>query len=120
MPHHATPASFQPGNKAALGNDKTQRLSTWIDKQLDKPAPTDLKGYEEGMTLRQLLAAQVVDTAVTTKDPNMKLAYVKEIADRTEGKPVQALEHSGADGGPIEVTSLTNAELADIIRKAQS
>lgn len=37
---------------------------------------------------------------------------IKELLDRGFGKPVQALEHSGPDGGPIDLSSATTAELA--------
>lgn len=31
------------------------------------------------------------------------LAAIREIADRLDGKPAQALEHTGADGEPIQI-----------------
>ena len=32
------------------------------------------------------------------------LAAIKEVIDRVDGKAIQALEHTGKDGGPIVVT----------------
>lgn len=37
---------------------------------------------------------------------------IKEVADRTDGKPVQATELSGPDGNPVEV--VTRFKLADL------
>lgn len=34
------------------------------------------------------------------------MVAVKEIGDRLDGKPAQALEHTGPDGGPLVVTWL--------------
>lgn len=31
---------------------------------------------------------------------------IKEIADRTDGKPMQAVEHTGEDGGPVVFTTI--------------
>ena len=83
---------FQKGNKIAKGNDKTIRLSTWIDKALDGDVPTDVSGYDEIISYRQFVAAKMVETTVTTKDPSIRLAYFKEIADRTEGRPSQPVD----------------------------
>lgn len=52
-------------------------------------------------------------------DPQVRLAYIKEIADRTEGKPKQQTELTGKDGGPIEVSNLTTAELQALIEAAK-
>lgn len=36
----------------------------------------------------------------------------KEVADRLDGKPAQSHEHSGADGGPIELESTDTRAMA--------
>ena len=36
----------------------------------------------------------------------------KEVADRLDGKVAQALEHTGADGGPIQTEELSPTEAA--------
>lgn len=88
------PGTFQKGNKAALGNDKTMRLSTWIDKELDTLVPEDISVdlYTAGMTKRQYLAQRLVLKAMTTDKGD--LDYFKEIADRTEGKAMQKVDHT--------------------------
>ena len=55
----------------------------------------------EGSQNLDRLAGVVVSKAL---DGDMVAA--KEIGDRLDGKPAQALEHTGADGGPLVVTWL--------------
>jgi hypothetical protein len=38
--------------------------------------------------------------------PDLKLKAAQEVLDRNLGKPKQAVEHSGKDGGPVEVRFL--------------
>lgn len=98
----AVSTSIKKGQKLALGNDKTQRLSTWIDRELSRsmPAPDDtVQSYEDIVSKRQALAEKLVDTALKTRDDSIRLAYIKEIADRTEGRPQQS----------VDVTSLGKA-----------
>lgn len=55
--------------------------------------------YEAGTDREQLLevAQALVDKAKAGDVP-----AIKELADRTDGRVPQAVEHSGADGGPIQ------------------
>ncbi len=55
----------------------------------------------EGSQNLDRLAGVVVAKAL---DGDMVAA--KEIGDRLDGKPAQALEHTGAEGGPLVVTWL--------------
>jgi hypothetical protein len=83
------------GNQIAKGNDKTTKLSTFIEKALERVIPNSLEEYNEIRTYRQQLAEKLVDTAILSDKPDVALAYIKEIADRTEGKPKQSTELSG-------------------------
>ena len=40
------------------------------------------------------------------RDPNTALAAAKEILDRGFGRPAQAVEITGEDGGPVQVTRI--------------
>jgi hypothetical protein len=40
------------------------------------------------------------------------LPAIKEIADRLDGKPMQATEVTGKDGAPIEMVTMTTADRA--------
>ena len=75
-----------------------------LDKELDKEVPQTVGEYEEVRSRRSILAEKMVDTAITTKDPLTRLAYYKEISDRTEGKPTQKNELTGADGEALTFT----------------
>jgi acetylglutamate kinase len=61
--------------------------------------------------------------AVIASASEGKMDAVKEIADRLDGKPVQATELTGKDGGPIETRELSTEErargLAVFIKKLQ-
>lgn len=85
--------SFKPGNKAALGNDKTLNLSTWLKRELEKTTE-----YDQKMTIAKEVAASMIETLRTTKDVDTKLDYFKEISDRTEGKPKQSTSLENPDG----------------------
>lgn len=41
-----------------------------------------------------------------------RLEAIKQLCDRGWGKPIQSIEHSGPDGGPIESTGLSAEEIA--------
>jgi len=34
---------------------------------------------------------------------------IREVADRTDGKPMQAVEHTGEDGGPVQFITIYDA-----------
>lgn len=60
----------------------------------------DLKGL-------RLIAKQLISNATEGK-----LDSIKEVADRLDGKPMQATEITGKDGGPIETRELSDTEAA--------
>ena len=37
------------------------------------------------------------------------MAAINAVADRTDGKPIQAVEHTGEDGGPVVFTTIYEA-----------
>ena len=94
---------FKKGNSVAKGNDKSLRLSTWVNRVLDKQIKdldsSNLDEYEQLMQARELLATKLVKKALKTKDDATFKAYFQEIADRTEGRPQQS----------VDVTSLGKA-----------
>ena len=49
-------------------------------------------------------ALKTLSTIMLTSDSDTaKIAAAKELLDRGYGKPAQAMEHSGPDGGPVVV-----------------
>lgn len=52
-----------------------------------------------GVRKIRLIADKLVEAAL-----NGEVQAIKEIGDRLDGKPAQALEHMGADGGPVVVS----------------
>lgn len=106
--------AFPPGNNANPGGrPKTSVFRTAFLKVLDKPIPGD----SEGRTYADAIAEKMVTEAVKGK-----IDAVRELADRVDGKPVQALTHGGEGGGPIPVELRSpeeiKARLAELIAKA--
>lgn len=107
-----TRTSFKKGNKAHEGYDKTLSLSNWLDRELKRELE-DSDDYGERMTVAKQIARDVISTLRTTENADTKLAYFKEIADRTEGKSKQSTEITGGDGGPLKFEIVTYAEGTD-------
>ena len=98
MPHVANKTSFKPGNTAALGNDKTIRITTWIDQELDRfidEEDATVLGYDNTIANRRAIARRLVKMALQAKDTNLAMQAIREVMDRTEGKPKQSTELSG-------------------------
>lgn len=86
------PGTFKKGNKAALGNDKTMRLSTWLDKALRDPATAE--EYGEAMSQMQAISTDMVKQYWKAKSALEKKAVFDTLADRTEGKAQQKIDHT--------------------------
>ncbi len=89
----------QSGNPA--GKPKgTQHSSTRMRRLLDavQKAKNPVTKQEEDFTTLELMDAALIARALKGD----VIAY-REILDRVEGKTAQPIEHTGKDGGPIEV-----------------
>ncbi len=82
---------FKPGQSGNPGGRPKTKLITQAYREL-----LEQLDPEERKTLAQKLARKAVDQALKGS-----LAALKEITDRTEGKSVQPLSHSGLDSEPI-------------------
>lgn len=60
----------------------------------------------EGSTLVQI-AGQLLRDAVTGDSD-----AIRQIADRLDGRPAQALEVTGEDGGPLQIADVSDFEIA--------
>lgn len=86
---------------APLGNTnntKNRKWSSAIDKALKQYNEGDV---EAGHALDKI-AMRLVKKAVTTEDPQEFDKAIAVIGDRIDGKPSQAVEVSGAGGGPVQ------------------
>lgn len=109
--------SFKKGNTAALGNDKTLRISTWIEKALNKQIQeldpsANVEEYDRLLQAREFLANKLVKKAIKTKDDGMFNSLLREIMDRTEGKPTQPIDHTSK--GERIFDNLTDEQLRSI------
>lgn len=59
--------------------------------------------------------AKVMDDAEAA--PAARVSAANSILDRAHGKPMQAFEHSGPDGGPVTHTAMTADEFEERARK---
>lgn len=106
---------IKKGDKLALGNDKSLRLSTWVDKYLDDEIPNTLPGYVEGLTYRKYLSKKLLNLTAKMNDGLAFKAMFSEIRNTTEGMPKQSTEITGKDGGPIEFAKYSDEDLKKII-----
>src|SRR6266480_1073036 len=64
---------------------------------------------KESKEIRDLARLQAIETLaeimVSAESDQARVAAANAILDRGLGKPPQAVEHTGEDGGPIQVTS---------------
>jgi hypothetical protein len=90
-------------------------------EQRDKPFREALR-MEIAAAGENFKRLRVVARALLAKAETGDVSAIREIGDRLDGKPAQALEHTGADGGAIEldhmvdVTKLSPEELTLIER----
>lgn len=78
---------------APVGNQNAAKAKKWsaaIERALCKRYGKELAEALDDLADKFIEAVEKGD-----------LAAFKEFGDRMEGKPAQALEHSGPDGGPI-------------------
>ncbi len=82
--------------------------------------PDDIKKI---LKLQAPNALQKLLTLMESDDERIALVAANSILDRAWGKPVQATEHSGPDGEPIEVANVSDLEigrrLAFLLTKAE-
>lgn len=83
---------------APVGNKNARKSRMFEQALIREIKQRDIKDGE-GETLRKVAAA-LLDKAIA-----QDLTAVKETRDTLDGKPVQAVEASGPDGGPIESVS---------------
>lgn len=55
--------------------------------------------------------AQAIALMLTMKALTGDMRAIKEVADRLEGKPMQQVQLTGIDGGPIDVTTSTRESI---------
>lgn len=89
------PWAWKPGQSGnPAGRTSLVRIGEAYSKILGIPIPDD----PMDRTYAEAIAQKVAELALKGN-----LFAVEEIADRTEGKPKQPVEHSGPDGGPIVI-----------------
>lgn len=72
----------------------------------DKPFRDALRKQIAEMSGDPKKLERIAEKLLATAE-NGDIAAIKEVADRLDGKVAQALEHTGADGGPIQTEELS-------------
>ena len=90
----------QPGNQNAVKNRPWRQA---IDRALEKKSRVDQ------IEALDAIAEKVVETAM--RGPSYEkgdpwAGAVSELADRLDGKPAQQLQHTGPDGGAVQVEKI--------------
>jgi hypothetical protein len=114
-------AALRPWNetgasKAPRGMKITDHLKKIMESKVIKSKITEdfVKEHCPNATNAEALAIML-----SLKAMSGNLAAMREVLDRMEGKSVQQVQLTGADGGPIDVTSTTrNAIISKLIPEA--
>lgn len=102
----------EPDNK----NDAENSIGTAEKRVIGRPFPPGTSGNPGGRPARKLVDlaleeqleannyAQAIEIAqaLIAKAKSGDVAAIKLVAERTEGKALQKIEHSGTDGSPIQ------------------
>lgn len=83
-----------------------------------KPGSKDRATIEQKATLEELARSHtttaldvLVQVAQASESDSARVSAANAILDRGYGKPKQAMEHTGKDGGPMETVDLTPTEI---------
>lgn len=114
LPESAKWKKGQSGNPN--GRPKGSRsFSTLLREFMEKPIPNDQEAvirlkqmfphYFNGNEKTDAYTITVLRliSGVLSRDGNEALKYIKEIADRTEGRSVQKIQHQGDSEKPLEI-----------------
>ena len=116
---------WKPGES---GNPKgrpkgSKNVSTLVKELLEKVAPEDVSNAKfvkefvktKKPTVKDALAARMIYNAIIVGDGRA----IRELLDRTEGKVLQKSEITGADGQPIETSTILVQGVPGTIRKTK-
>jgi hypothetical protein len=62
-----------------------------------------MKAAERLLAIQLPAIARLAELVEQVEYPSTAMAAVKDVLDRTMGKPVESLELTGANAGPVEV-----------------
>lgn len=85
---HLAEYQWKPGQTGNAGGRPKRKL---VDRALEEL-------LEEADSTKALAIAKALIEQAVNKD----VAAARLIAERTEGKPIQKVEHSGPDGSPVQ------------------
>lgn len=106
LPASARIQGPQPGG----GRPRKPRAVDILREHAEAHAADVLRVVTEGMAAERSVVVGSGDCAhiETVPDHPTRLAAVRELLDRAYGRPTQATEISGPDGGPVQVLDATS------------
>lgn len=104
--------AFEKGNRANPNGRPVAELT--LSSVIKRKLVDQYTGeeYQEAVANVEHIAHKIINTALTTKDPQVLKQFAEFIADRTEGKAVQKTELTGEDGGPLRVDLVSYSDLS--------
>lgn len=105
------------GSQPNAGRPRVPRVTEVMRDWVEEHAHEILAPYRDAIRGAMILVTyEGVATVSEIPDLGARIAAAEKLQDRVLGKPRQALEHTGAEGGPIahtlDLTKLTDEQLA--------
>lgn len=97
------------GSQPGAGRPPTPRAVDVLRERLEKNIDVVLEPLFDGLFANKGMTISLKGggmEVVETPDHSTRIAAVRELLDRAYGKPKQATEITGADGGPVQVGSV--------------
>lgn len=104
------------GSQEGSGRPRKPRLSELYAEVAEEMREKIREVLVEGLNADRGVVVGNGPTAHVEQVPDIptRLKTAAEIADRTDGKPRQAIEHSGPEGGPMEVVPVTRTDAESV------
>jgi hypothetical protein len=104
-------ARFKGGAKKGAGRPRNPRATDVLRDQLERLHAPALQALEDALTATRGYVVGSGDSAELELIPDhaLRLTAARDVLDRINGKARQAIEHTGPDGGPVQIDAPPDA-----------